>query len=133
MLRNLGKQILKVIIRFQVVCFCSLRNAVDDGAGLCSGNGIDHHPVFLADTESADGLFCSVIVHRHFAIIQEHFQVFPLVQGIIEDFPRLAFLRHFREVFTNPCEICLHQRPYAQLAAVFRSPAGRSFNCFSSR
>ena len=65
------------------------------------GYGIDHYPVFLADTESADGLFRSVIVHRYFAIVQEHFQVFLLVQGIIETFPRLAFLRHFREVFTG--------------------------------
>ena len=79
MFRNLGKQILKVIIRFQIVCFCGFRNAVDDGAGLCTGNGIYHHPVFLADAKSADGLFRSVIVHRHFAIVQEHFQVFFLV------------------------------------------------------
>ena len=28
MLRDLGKQILKVIIRFQIVCFCGFRNAV---------------------------------------------------------------------------------------------------------
>ena len=117
MLWDLGKQKFKVIIRLQVVCFRGFRNAVDDGAGLCTGNGIDHHPVFLADTESADGLFRSVIVHRHFAIVQEHFQVFFLVQGIIETFPRLAFLRHFREVFTNPCEISLHQGLYTQLAA----------------
>ena len=64
MFRDLGKQILKVIIRFQIVCFCSFRNAVDDSAGLCTSNGIDHYPVFLADAESADGLFRSLFTYE---------------------------------------------------------------------
>ena len=91
MFRDLGKQILKVIIRFQIVCFCGFRNAVNDGTGLCTGNGIDHHPVFLANAEPTDGLLRSVIVHRRFTIVQEYFQVFLLIQRIIETFPRLAF------------------------------------------
>ncbi len=34
----------------------------------------------------------------------------------------LAFLRHFREVFTHPYEISLHQGFYTQLAANFTFP-----------
>ena len=62
MLRDLREKIFKIIIRFQSVgfrCFC---NAIDDGAGLCPCDRIDHHPVFLTDAESPDRLLGGVIV-----------------------------------------------------------------------
>ena len=41
---DLSEQILKVIVWFQVVCFCCFRNAVDDRTGFRAGNCIDHDP-----------------------------------------------------------------------------------------
>ncbi len=59
MLWYLSEQVFKVIIWFQMVCFCCLRNAVDDRAGLVSGNCIDHDPVLFLDTEFPDLPFTS--------------------------------------------------------------------------
>ena len=53
-----------------------------------------------------------------------------LVQGIMEPFPRLAFLRHFREGFTHPHEISLHQGPYTQLAADHTFPGRKILKQF---
>ena len=39
-----------IFIRFQAVCFCSFRYAVDDRTGLRTGNCINHNPVLLSDT-----------------------------------------------------------------------------------
>ena len=61
MLRDLREKIFKIIIRFQSVgfrCFC---NAIDDGAGLCPCDRIDHHPVFLTDAESPDRLLAALL------------------------------------------------------------------------
>ena len=110
MLWDFGKQVFKIIIRFQIVGFCCFCNTVYNGAGLRPCNCIDHDPVLLADAESADRLLGSVVVHWNLAVIKEHFQVFFLVDGVIEAFPCLAFLRYFRDVFFYPCEIGLHQR-----------------------
>ena len=118
MLRDLGEKIFKIIIRFQSVgfrCFC---NAIDYGAGLCPCDRIDHHPVLLTDAESPDRLLGGIIVHGNFSVIEEHFQVSFLVDGVLEAFPGLALLRHLREIFFYPREIDLHQWADAPLAAV---------------
>ena len=99
MFRDLREKMLKIIIRFQAVglrCFC---DAIDDGAGLCPCDRIDHHPVLLTDAESPDRLLGGIIVHRDFPVIQEHFQVSFLVDRVLEAFPGLALLRHLREIF----------------------------------
>ena len=109
MLRDLGKQVFKIIIRFQVVgfrCFC---DTIYNGAGFCPCNRIDHDPVLLADAESTDRLFGGVVVHWDFSVIKEHLQVFFLIDGVIEALPCLAFLWDFQDVFLCLCEISLHQ------------------------
>ena len=118
MLRDLREKIFKIIIRFQSVSFRCFCNAIDDGAGLCPCDRIDHHPVFLTDAESPDRLLGGIIVHRNFSVIEEYFQIFSLVDGVLETFPGLALLRHFREIFLYPQEINLHQWADAPLSAV---------------
>ena len=118
MFRDLCEKMLKIIIWFQSVgfrCFC---NAIDYGTGLCPCDRIDHHPILLTDAESPDRLLRSIIVHRDFSVIEEHFQVSFLVDGVLEAFPGLALLRHFWEIFFYPREIGLHQWADAPLAAV---------------
>ena len=95
MLRDLREKMFKIIIWFQSVgfrCFC---NAIDYGTGLCPCDRIDHHPVLLTDAESPDRLLGGIIVHRNLSVIEEHFQVSFLVDGVLEAFPGLALLRHF--------------------------------------
>src|SRR5699024_11671263 len=57
-------------------------------------------------------------IYRDFSVIEEHFQVSFLVDGVLEAFPGLALLRHFWEIFFYPREIGLHQWADAPLAAV---------------
>ena len=118
MFGDLREKMFKIIIRFQTIgfrCFC---NAIDYGAGLCPCDRIDHHPVLLTNAESPDRLLGGIIVHGNLSVIEEHFQVSFLVDGVLEAFPGLALLRHFREVFFYPHEIGLHQWADAPLAAV---------------
>ena len=64
MLRNLGEQVFKIIIRFQIVgfrCFC---NTVYNGTGFCTCNRIDHDPVLLANAESADRLLAELFIYE---------------------------------------------------------------------
>lgn len=88
----LGKEVLEVVIGFQIVCFHGFHDAVDNRAKPDSSTRVNHHPVLFADAESADGLFGGIVVHRNLTVNQEHFQVFFLVERIAETFPCLAFL-----------------------------------------
>ncbi len=67
--RDFCQKIFKVIIGLKVGY---PGKAVNNRTGLCSGNGVDHHPVFLADTESADRLLRSVVIHWNLSILQEN-------------------------------------------------------------
>ena len=105
MLRDLAEQVFKIIIRFQVVgfrCFC---NTIYNGARFCPCNRIDHHPVLLADAESADRLLGGVVVHWDFSVIKEYLQVFFLVDGVIQPLP----FSNLGSPFLNT-ETCCHHR-----------------------
>ena len=73
MLRNLDEQVFKISIRFQVIGFCCFCNTVYKCAGFCLRNHINHAPIPLADAEHTDRLLGSVIVHRDFSFIKEHY------------------------------------------------------------
>ena len=119
MLRDLCKEILKIIIGLQVVRLRSLRYAIDDRTGLRSGNRIDHHPVLLPYTEPPDGLLCCIVMHRYFSIIQKYLQVFFLVQAVMEPFPCLPFPGDTADILFYSFEIRLHQWADAHLSALF--------------
>ena len=92
-----------------MVGFGSFRNAVDDCAGFCTGYGVNHNPILLSDTESSDGLFRRIVMHRYFSILQEHLEVFFLIQAIVKPFPGFPFLGNFVDIFFQPHEIGLPQ------------------------
>ena len=54
MRRYLIKQILKVIIQLQLICFFCFSYAVDNHAGFHTGNRVNHDPVLFTDTEHTD-------------------------------------------------------------------------------
>ena len=78
-----------------MVRFCCFCNAVNDSGWFCTIDGIDHLPVFLADTETADRTLWCVVVHRNIPVGQENPEVFFLIQCLSESFPQF-----FRTDFT---------------------------------
>ena len=59
-LRQFGKEVIKVVIRIQVVQLRCLGKAVNDCACLCPLDGIDENPVLLSDAKSANTPFRSL-------------------------------------------------------------------------
>lgn len=62
--RDFCQKMFKIVIRFKAIRFCCLGNAVNDCARFCSGNGVNHYPVFLSDTEAADGLLTCLSLYE---------------------------------------------------------------------
>lgn len=119
MLRDFRQEIFEVFIRLQVIRFCCLCYIVNDRTGFCSCNRINHYPILLPDAESADRLLRCAVMHRHFSIIQKCFQVFFLVQAVLETFPGLAFFGDAADILFQPLKIGLHQWADADLSAFF--------------
>ena len=84
MTRGEGQHILQIFVDPESVCFCSLYQAVHDGAGFCSADGIYVDPVLTPKGEGTDGMFCGVVVHGDFLIGQEEPEIFLLVQTVLE-------------------------------------------------
>ena len=53
-----GQHIFQIFVDPESVCFCSLYQAVHDGAGFCSADGIYVDPVLPPEGEGTDGAFC---------------------------------------------------------------------------
>lgn len=85
-LRQLCQQMLLVVIDIQAICPGSLRNAVDDCACFGSAHRIDRHPVLTPNRESPQSTLAGQVINRYLSIRQEHFQVFFLIQAIVNAF-----------------------------------------------
>ena len=102
MFGDLREKMFKIIIRFQTIgfrCFC---NTIDYGAGLCPCDRIDHHPLLLTDAESPDRLLGGIIVHGNLSVIEEHFQVSFLVDGVLEYTLNSEYLEKLRAASRQP-------------------------------
>ena len=55
--RGEGQHILQIFVDPETVCFCSLYQAVYDGTGFCSADGIHVDPVLTPKGERTDGTF----------------------------------------------------------------------------
>ena len=93
--RGEGQQILQIFVAPETVCFCSLYQAVHDGTGFCSADGIYVDPVLPPEGEGTDGAFCGIVVHGNFPISQEEPEIFLLVQTVLECLAGAAFGRNF--------------------------------------
>lgn len=60
--------------------------AVNNSGCLCNVNGVNHLPVFLANTEAANGTFRCIVVHWHISISQEYTEIFFQIQHVTECF-----------------------------------------------
>lgn len=89
---------LHVFIDFKAIFLCRFRDAIDDGAGLGTAYGVDQPPIMLPDAEAAQRGLGRIVVQQDFAIFEEHPQVFLLVQGIRDAFPRFFVLYGFQHI-----------------------------------
>ena len=55
MLHHYREQMLQILIRFQIVGFCRLNDAVNNSAGLCPLNRVNDMPVGSSNAERAYG------------------------------------------------------------------------------
>ena len=89
----------KVLIRVQVVCFCSLYKTVDHCAGFCPMVGLDQNKALLPDRKGADGPLGRVVVHRDVTIGKELPEILLLVDSVAEGIsnrPVLCYLSIFQ-------------------------------------
>lgn len=85
--QNMGQ----ITERIQVIRFCCFRYAVDDCAGFRTINTINQLPRMFMQAEVAERSFCRVIIEGAFAVIQEHFQCFFLIDTVIDTFQCFPF------------------------------------------
>ena len=105
MIRDNGEQHFKVLIRVQVVRFCSFYKAVDHCAGFRSMIGLDQHKVLPADRKGADGLLGRVVIHWDVAVIEEPSEVLLLVNAVTKGSSDRSVLCHLGIFQFGPLEI----------------------------
>lgn len=89
MLRYLGQKMLQVFVELQLVRLGRLRHAVDNCTGLDTVDGINEVLVGAANGEGPYRTLRCKVIDVDFSVVQEHFQLFLLVQTIFQAIPRL--------------------------------------------
>ena len=74
---------LQILIRFQIVGFCRLNDAVNNSAGLCPLNRVNDMPVGSPNAERAYGSLACGIVNWYFAVLQEGSEILLLVYAVL--------------------------------------------------
>lgn len=90
-----GQHILQIFVDPETVCFCSLHQAVHDGTGFRSADGIHVDPVLSPEGEGTDGAFCGIVIHGNVPVSQEEPEIFLLVQTVLESLAGAAFGGNF--------------------------------------
>ena len=68
-----------------------LDEGIDDGTAPAGFLGSDEHPILRAEFGGADRSFGVVVVKLDLSVEEARFKVLPLVAGVAERFPKLAF------------------------------------------
>ena len=76
--------------------------AVDDGAGPGSLDGVAEQPTLSAGGKDSDIAFENVVVYRHPAVFDVSRQIVPLVQGVGDGIAELAVRQDLRGDFVEP-------------------------------
>lgn len=79
-----GQHIFQIFVDPETVCFCSFYQAVHDGTGFRSADGIHVDPVLSPEGEGTDGAFCGIVIHGNVPVSQEEPEIFLLVQTVLE-------------------------------------------------
>lgn len=82
--------------------------AVHDGTGFCSADGIHVDPVLTPKGERTDGALCGIVIHRDFPVSQEESEIFLLVQIVLESLASTASGGDYWKRFFYPCEISVN-------------------------
>ena len=126
--RKLCQKVFEVSEGIEIVGLSGFSATVDIGTGLRSGNVSIMTPVLFVGAESANRLFCRIVIHRHFAILQEIPEVRILVQAVLKTCTSFGRAVNCRVILTNPCKEGLHKRLYSFCRICRRSSADRSAN-----
>lgn len=102
-----GQHILQIFVDPETVCFCSLYQALHDGTGFCSADGIHVDPVLTPKGERTDGALCGIVIHRNFPVSQEESEIFLLVQTVLESLAGTAVGGDYWKRFFYPRIIIL--------------------------
>lgn len=105
MIRDNGEKHFKVLIRVQVVRFCSFYKTVDHCAGFRPMIGLDQHEVLPSDRKGTDGPLRRIVIHRDVAVAKELPEVLLLVDAITKSFSDRSLLCHLGIFQFGPLEI----------------------------
>ena len=86
------KQMLQIFVWLQLICLCRFNNAVNDGAGVCPFEGINHVPVGSSNREWANGSLAGRIINRDISVLQKDLEIFFLIDAVPQTV--LRFLAH---------------------------------------
>ena len=79
----------------KVVAAHLLDEGVDDGAAPAGFFTANEHPVFHAELGGTDRSFSAVVVKLDLTIEEAGFKVAPLIEGVVERFPKVALGKNF--------------------------------------
>ena len=103
--------------------------AVNHRTGFGDLDGVYDMPVGTAHRKGTDRPLRGRVVNGDPAVLQEHLQVFLLVQAVFQTVPRLLTQDRGRLLLPNPCKISLHERLYLLLAAIISLLCGFILVC----
>ena len=110
----------KVLIRVQVVCFCSLYKTVDHCAGFCPMVGLDQNKALLPDRKGADGPLGRVVVHRDVTIGKELPEILLLVDSVAEGISnRPEVFQMEYPVRSRASDVRLRDRRYSRIWRIY--------------
>ena len=105
----------EVFIRFEVICFCSFHNTVDNCACLRTIDSINQLPVFSSNSKGTDRTLRSRVVDGDEPVIQEKAQIFFGIETVGKAFSGLSLWRDIVPMLFYPCEERINPRFYRSL------------------
>ena len=125
------RQILHIIIRLQIIRFCSFHNTVNDCGRLSSIDRIDHPPILFPNTKTTDCSFRCIIINRNISICEKYTEIFFLIQCIADSITKFILLG-----YVYGFKVCKNASSSGLITAchcLSRSSEERSFSFPSSR
>ncbi len=95
MFRKFCKEQFQIVIHPEMFRFCGFDQAVHDGAGLGTAEGVHVGSVFAAMGEGKDGLLGRIVVHGDIPVGKEDAKELFLVDAVLQPFAVSRFLREF--------------------------------------
>ena len=85
------EEMCEVEIRYELVLFGGLDDAIEDGAGFCAAGRVGEEPVLAADDEGLDAALGAIVVDLQPPVAEECDEFGPLTQTVCDGLSGLAF------------------------------------------